>query len=56
MTPLPKKRRSTLRQGRLRATKKMSLPDLTECSNCHKPIRKHRACPYCHFYKGAKIS
>lgn len=56
MTPLPKKRRSGLRQGRLRATKKLVLVDLTECSNCHKPIRKHMACKYCRYYKGRKIS
>ncbi|OGD10620.1 50S ribosomal protein L32 [Candidatus Amesbacteria bacterium RIFOXYB1_FULL_44_23] len=55
MTPLTKKRHSTARQGKRRASIKLTLPTLVACSNCHKPTRSHAACSYCHFYKGQKV-
>lgn len=56
MTPLTKRRWSTLRQGRRRATINLSLPKLIECTNCHKPTFPHRACAFCGFYKGSKVT
>ncbi len=55
MTPHPKRRRSTMRQGRRRSTQSVTLPKLVECTNCHKPTVAHKACKYCHFYKGKKV-
>lgn len=55
MTPLTKRRHSTGRQGRRRATHKMILPNLVACTNCHQPTRTHRMCAHCGFYKGKKV-
>jgi large subunit ribosomal protein L32 len=56
MTPLQKRRHSTMRQGKRRASINLSLPKLIECANCHKPTPQHQACQYCGFYKGRKVS
>ncbi|MDO8487780.1 MAG: 50S ribosomal protein L32 [bacterium] len=55
MTPLPKRRHSTRRQGKGRAAHHLTLPTLVECSNCHQPTRPHRACAHCGFYNGKKV-
>ena len=55
MTPLQKRRHSTMRQGKRRATIRLVLPQLIECANCHQPTRPHRVCPHCGLYKGKKI-
>ncbi|OGC95783.1 50S ribosomal protein L32 [Candidatus Amesbacteria bacterium RIFCSPHIGHO2_02_FULL_48_21] len=55
MTPLQKRRHSTMRQGKRRATQRIILPSLISCTNCHQPIRSHRVCPYCGFYSGRKV-
>ncbi|HJZ05120.1 50S ribosomal protein L32 [Candidatus Amesbacteria bacterium RIFCSPHIGHO2_01_FULL_48_32] len=52
MTPLPKRRWSTHRQGKRRATHKISIPALVPCSNCHQPTRPHRVCSHCGYYHG----
>lgn len=56
MTPLPKKRHSTRRQGIRRATHKLTLPHLISCPNCHQPTLAHRACTHCGFYKGRRVT
>lgn len=56
MTPLTKRRHSTMRQGRRRAVHAMVLPNLIECTNCHQPTRPHRSCTHCSFYKGKKVN
>jgi len=56
MTPLTKRRHSTMRQGKRRATHKLILPTLIDCPNCHQPTRPHSACSHCGFYKGRKIT
>ncbi|MCL4390543.1 MAG: 50S ribosomal protein L32 [Patescibacteria group bacterium] len=55
MTPLPKRKLSTRRQGDRRSHFRLKLPGLSLCSNCHKPIISHRACPHCGFYHGRKV-
>jgi large subunit ribosomal protein L32 len=55
MTPLTKRRHSTMRQGRRRRTIRLTLPTLVECTNCHQPTRPHRACAHCGFYNGKKV-
>ncbi|MEK9201091.1 MAG: 50S ribosomal protein L32 [Patescibacteria group bacterium] len=55
MTPLPKRRWSTRRQGKRRATIGIDLPTLTKCTNCKELTRPHMACAHCGFYKGAKV-
>jgi len=56
MTPLQKRRHSTMRQGKRRASINLKLPTLIECPNCHKATRSHMACAYCGFYKGLKAT
>lgn len=56
MTPLQKRRWSTMRQGKRRATQHISLPSLVACSNCHQPTPSHHACRYCGYYKGRKVT
>ncbi|MEK7163755.1 MAG: 50S ribosomal protein L32 [Patescibacteria group bacterium] len=54
MTPLTKRRWSTARQGKRRATIKLKLPTLVSCPLCHELTFPHRACKYCGQYKGKK--
>lgn len=56
MTPLQKRRHSTARQGKRRASIKLTLPHVTVCTNCHQLTRAHIACAHCGFYKGAKVT
>jgi len=55
---VPKKRTSRMRRDRRRAAnnKLKSAPQTNECPNCKAPIRPHRACPACGFYKGRKVA
>jgi len=55
MTALPKRRISTHRQGKRRASQKLIPPKLIKCSHCEKLIISHQVCPYCGFYKGELI-
>lgn len=55
MAPLPKRRWSTRRQGKKRASfvklnKKASL-----CPNCREPKYQHVACSKCGYYGGKKV-
>lgn len=44
-----------MRQGRRRATQRITLPTLVSCPNCHQPTFPYRACRHCRFYKGQKV-
>ncbi|MEK9178240.1 MAG: 50S ribosomal protein L32 [Patescibacteria group bacterium] len=48
----PKKRHSRQRQGKRRATIKLSAPSFIDCSNCGAVILPHTVCPKCGYYKG----
>ncbi|MFH1840948.1 MAG: 50S ribosomal protein L32 [Candidatus Shapirobacteria bacterium] len=50
MTPLPKRRHSTARQGKRRAVIKLRMPALTTCSKCGQQRFSHQACPVCGAY------
>ncbi|MCH8821597.1 50S ribosomal protein L32 [Patescibacteria group bacterium] len=56
MGALPKKRISTARQGKRRASKGYLMPNLTVCQNCKTPITAHTACPNCGTYKGRTVT
>jgi len=47
MTPLPKRRWSTARQGKRRASIKLELPKLVNCKNCGQPKKSHTVCKNC---------
>lgn len=47
MTPLPKRKFSTMRTGKRETAKAKSLPNLIKCPNCGKMKIPHRICKYC---------
>ncbi|MFH2019716.1 MAG: 50S ribosomal protein L32 [bacterium] len=47
MTPLPKRRLSTRRQGKRRAAIKLALPKIVKCKNCSQPKKAHTLCTNC---------
>ena len=53
---VPKKRTSKTRKRKRRTHKKLSAPNLAECSNCHEKILSHHVCPECGHYDGKKVS
>lgn len=55
MAPLPKRRWSTRRQGKKRASFALKFPDVTNCPNCGKGKLSHQVCPACGFYKGKEV-
>ena len=55
MAPLPKRRRSKSRQGTGAAHRHVTLPNLSECSHCHRPVPPHQACPACGYYNGRDV-
>ena len=55
MPPLPKRKRSKSRQGTIAAHRRLSLPSLSECSHCHRPVLPHHVCPACGYYNGRDV-
>ncbi|MCK4829310.1 50S ribosomal protein L32 [bacterium] len=47
---LPKHKISRSRRDKRRTHKKLSPPNVTECSHCHQPKLPHKACPNCGYY------
>ncbi|PIS13801.1 50S ribosomal protein L32 [Candidatus Shapirobacteria bacterium CG09_land_8_20_14_0_10_47_13] len=47
MAPLPKRRHSTQRQGKRRASFKIKLPNLVLCPKCKTLKPSHQVCPKC---------
>lgn len=50
----PKRRHSTQRKGKRRASIKLVVTKGIVCSNCKETIKSHHVCPSCGFYKGKK--
>jgi large subunit ribosomal protein L32 len=53
---VPKKRTSSARRDKRRATHGISKPRLNECPQCHSPRRPHRVCPTCGTYAGREVT
>ena len=53
--PLPKRRHSKARQRKRRTHHGLTLPTLSECSNCHTMVLSHNACYKCGYYQGRKV-
>ncbi len=51
----PKRQHSRQRQRKRRTHQGASVPNLSECSQCHKPVISHRVCPFCGYYKGKPV-
>jgi len=53
---VPKQRQNKSRRDRRRAgQKKLTIQKVIKCSNCDMPIKPHKACSYCGFYKGEQV-
>ena len=55
MVPLPKRRHSTRRQGKRKASISLRMPAVLTCPNCGSLRLPHRACEYCGWYNGKKM-
>jgi large subunit ribosomal protein L32 len=42
------------RNSRVAHNFKLAAPTLTECKQCHAPVRPHTVCSECGYYKGIK--
>jgi len=51
----PKRKISSMRQGKRRAAIKLTLPNLISCPNCGQPKASHIVCPKCGFYRGIQM-
>jgi large subunit ribosomal protein L32 len=52
---VPKKRASSQRRDKRRATHKPAKPRLNECPRCHSARIPHRVCPVCGTYAGREV-
>jgi large subunit ribosomal protein L32 len=52
---VPKKRQSSARRDKRRATHRARRPRLNECPQCHSPRLPHRVCPTCGTYAGRQV-
>ncbi|MBU1126981.1 50S ribosomal protein L32 [Patescibacteria group bacterium] len=50
MGALPKRRISTRRKGKRRASISLGIENLVKCPSCKKEIKPHFACHFCGFY------
>ncbi|MDR3163477.1 MAG: 50S ribosomal protein L32 [Mycoplasmataceae bacterium] len=49
------RRVSRSRKGMRRSHHALKIGTTTLCTKCGKPIKPHRVCPYCGYYKGRKV-
>ncbi len=52
---VPKRRTSKTRKRKRRTHKKITPPNLVNCSNCDELVMPHRVCPECGHYKGKEV-
>ena len=52
---LPKRKHSKSRRDKSRTHWKLTLPSMTKCPQCAKPIPPHRVCAYCGYYRGRQV-
>jgi len=52
---VPKKRTSSQRRDKRRATHRVSAVRLNRCPQCHSPRLPHRVCPTCGTYAGREV-
>ena len=52
---LPKRKHSKARRDKSRTHWKLVLPSLSKCPQCVRPVRPHRACPFCGYYRGRQV-
>lgn len=52
---LPGHRRTSSHKRRRASHFALEAGSIGRCPKCDKPIRPHRACPFCGFYKGRQV-
>ena len=52
---LPGHRRTSSHKRRRAAHFALSASAMTRCPKCDKPLRPHRACAFCGYYKGKQV-
>lgn len=52
---VPKRRTSKSKKLKRRTHKKLTLPNLSECSNCGEMRKNHHVCPSCGYYGGKEV-
>ncbi len=52
---VPKRRQSSSRRDKRRATHAIEAPRVNVCPQCGQPKRPHRVCPTCGTYKGREV-
>jgi large subunit ribosomal protein L32 len=52
---VPKKKTSKARRDKRRATHSILAPALSECPQCHHPVRPHHVCRNCGHYRGREV-
>jgi len=55
MTPLPKRKLSTKRQGKRRESIRLTAPKLDKCKNCGEAVESHKVCRNCGYYAGRAV-
>ena len=53
--PNPKRRHSKTRRDKRRSHDFLTVVRTVNCSNCGVPVRAHRICSDCGFYKGRQV-
>jgi large subunit ribosomal protein L32 len=51
----PKRRHSTQRKGKRRASITLKVSAAVKCPNCGAPMMSHKVCAACGFYKGVAV-
>ena len=52
---LPKRKHSKARRDKSRTHWKLTLPSLSKCPQCARPVRPHHTCPHCGYYRGRQV-
>ena len=55
MGALPKKKRTRSRIGHRRTAYRLTVPQLSACSQCHRMRLPHRVCGECGYYNGREV-
>ena len=51
----PKRKTSKSKRNMRRSHDALSLPQLSECTQCHEIKMPHQVCPTCGYYKGRQV-